>query len=157
VREVTMQVGQEEHEDLKLPEVGDGDRFRNLRKRRLTMAPKVEEKKGQLVTDSIIERGIRDGSINWMVVTATSSWGFGVYSDVLINYFRENTVLEGGGTMEKKTNIVDGLDCGRGTTHGTVHTGPKCDVQKAKKWFWIRKGQAFHPNLGFIMSAADVR
>jgi hypothetical protein len=90
---MATQVVRDEHEDLKLPDVEEGDRFRNMRKRRLTMAPRVGEKTGQSVEDSIIERGIRDDSINWMVVAATSLRS-GVYSN----------------------------------------------VQKAKRWFWIRKG-----------------
>jgi hypothetical protein len=43
---MATQVVRDEHEDLKLPDVEEGDRFRNMRKRRFTMAPRVGEKQG---------------------------------------------------------------------------------------------------------------
>jgi hypothetical protein len=44
-----------------------------------------------------------------MVVAATSSWRSGDYSDVLINYFGENSVKEEDGAVEMKTNRADGM------------------------------------------------
>jgi hypothetical protein len=49
------------------------DRLKNLRKRRLTMTPRKEMNLESSLEEMIIERGIRDGSINWMVVVVMSS------------------------------------------------------------------------------------
>jgi hypothetical protein len=49
------------------------DRLKNLRKRRLTMTPRKEMNLESSLEEMIIERGIRDGSINWMVVAVMSS------------------------------------------------------------------------------------
>jgi hypothetical protein len=70
---MATQVVRDEHEDLKLPDVEEGDR---------AIGGRFNHR-----------AGIRDDSINWMVVAATSLRS-GVYSN----------------------------------------------VQKAKRWFWIRKG-----------------
>jgi hypothetical protein len=48
--------------------VGGGDKIRNMRKRRLTLVLDVEDKIEESVDEASIERGIRDGSINWMVL-----------------------------------------------------------------------------------------
>jgi hypothetical protein len=42
----------------------EGDKFKNLRKRRLMMVPKLDVKSKSSLQEMIIERGIRDGSIN---------------------------------------------------------------------------------------------
>jgi hypothetical protein len=48
--------------------LGEGDKIRNMRKRRLTLVLDVEDKIEESVDEASIERGIRDGSINWMVL-----------------------------------------------------------------------------------------
>jgi hypothetical protein len=156
--DVIKQVVQDKHDDPKLHNLEEGDSSRNIRKRRLTILPKVENKAEKSMEDTIIELGIRDGSINWMVIVAMSSWRFSDYSDVLINYFGENVVMEEGDAVETNTKHADGPDCEkRGPTHKMVSTGPKQNTLKTKGWFWIRKGHSLHPNLRFVASAADVR
>jgi hypothetical protein len=73
MREGTTQWGR--HDDPVLPDAEEKDKIKTMRKRRLTMVPqtKTKTKMGKSMEDLIIERGIRDGSINWMVVAATSS------------------------------------------------------------------------------------
>jgi hypothetical protein len=95
-------------------------------KRGLSMAPKMDDKSEKLVEEMIIEQGIRDGSINWMVVTVMSSWRSSDYSEVLINYFRENATWDEGGTVEMNVKCADGLKCEkRGPTQKMVNSVPE--------------------------------
>jgi hypothetical protein len=72
------------------------------------MAPKLDEKSEKPLEAMIIEQGIRDGSINWMVVTVTCSWRSDDYSEVLINYFGENVARGEDGVVEMNVNCADG-------------------------------------------------
>jgi hypothetical protein len=129
-----------------------------MRKRRLTMAPKLEEKSASSLEEMTIERGIRDGSINWMVVAATSSWRSGDYSKVLINYFGEKAAMDEGGTVEKNVNRFDGpTGERRGPAQKMGNVGPAQNLLKRGRWLWLRKVQRLQPRLGFEVSAVDVR
>jgi hypothetical protein len=65
-------------------------------------------------------------------------WRSENYSDVLINYFGENAMIDEGDAMEKNTISMGGLDK-RGSAHETACDGPKGDGEKTMGWFWIRK------------------
>jgi hypothetical protein len=97
----------EEHDDPELQNLAEGDSFLNFRKRRLTMALKLGDKSEKSLEEMILEWGIRGGSINWMVVTAMSSWRSGNYSEVLINYFGENAVTDEGSVVETNAKRAD--------------------------------------------------
>jgi hypothetical protein len=102
------EVMREELDVFDLKNIEEGDNFRKLRKRRLTMAPKLDEKSETPLEAMIIEQGIRDGSINWMVVIVTCSWRSDDYSEVLINYFGENVARGEDGVVEMNVNCADG-------------------------------------------------
>jgi hypothetical protein len=142
-------MGDVTREELEAPELRnheEGDIYRNLRKRRLTMALKLDEKSEDLLEEMIIERGIRDGSINWMVVAAMSSWRSDDYSDVLINYFGENAVREEGGAVEMNTNCADGPKSEeRVPAQKTVDTDPSQNSLKKGRWLCICKDHPLHP------------
>jgi hypothetical protein len=82
-----------------------------------------------------------------MVVAATSSWRSGDYSDVLINYFGENSVKKEDGVVEMKTNRADGTKVVKmGPAQKSVNGGPSQVSSKKGKWFWVCKGQSLHPS-----------
>jgi hypothetical protein len=105
------------HVDCDTPDLQhhrEGDNSRNLRKRKLIMAPKPDKKSNSSLEEMIIEWGFRDGSMNWMVVVAMSSWRSGYYSDVLIHYFGEKAPMGDDDVGKTKAIHTDGWTMSRG-------------------------------------------
>jgi hypothetical protein len=132
---------------------------KDLRKRQLTLASILEEHAKKPINKSQFERGIREGTINWMEFVVQSTWHPGDCSEVLPNYLDGGKGLEDDDQWKHGAKKVVGPSkvVKEGQAHEDSRIGLTKKPLKLKCWFWMHKGQSLQPLLGFLTSAAIQR